>query len=145
MKSGTLYVIQEKFTPEFKKIGVTKNRAEQRMKQLQTGNPRDLEVQHEFKALDRYASEKHLHDALDAHFVDAGGDEWYYLKTDDNLNRVINQMIERREITPITSYTGDVDYLNIIMQSIGIGALVVGGIILAASAILFLIWSGAFL
>ncbi len=139
-----IYVLAEEGT-NFFKIGLTKNRAEKRRSQLQTGNPRDITVLYEFSATDRFAAESAIEKKLAKHMKPGGGDEWYEFETLDALHLVLNQMVDDRELALVSSYEGDVDYIKVIMGHIDNWMVVAGLCAVLIPLIWFLVWSGAFL
>lgn len=139
-----VYVISEKGT-NYYKLGLTKNRSENRCSQLQTGNPRDLIVLYEFSAPDRYAAEDDMKKQLARYKVDGGGDEWYQFESLDNLHLVVNRMVADRELALVSSYDGNVNYLKAILNSIDKWMVVAGLCAVLIPLLLFLVWSGAFL
>lgn len=139
-----IYVLSEEGT-DFYKIGLTKNRADKRRNQLQTGNPRDLLVLYEFSAPDRHAAESYIENQLAGYMTAGGGDEWYEFPTLDNLHIVLNRMVEKRELALLSSYEGDVNYINAILNSIDNRMVLVGLCAVLVPLLWFLVWSGAFL
>jgi hypothetical protein len=69
------------------KIGITKNNANKRLKQLKTGNPATLTVIHTFNTKFAYKIEKHFHITKQSSNV---GGEWFNL-TEDDINNFIPQ------------------------------------------------------
>ena len=143
-----VYVLRESGT-NYYKIGITKNEADKRRRQLQTGNPRDLVELYVFSAADRHAAESYIENKLARYMTNGGGDEWYEFKTLDNLHIVLNRMIGDRELSLVSSYDGDVNYIdalrNAVLSTIN-GRMVVAGLCAALVPLLwFLVWSGAFL
>lgn len=69
------------------KIGITKNNANKRLKQLKTGNPATLTVIHTFESQYATKIEKHFHKSKASSNV---GGEWFQLSEHD-INNFIPQ------------------------------------------------------
>lgn len=79
MSKKKVYLIQESSTQLFK-IGITKKNAEQRKKELQTGNASSLSVIYEFETNHDFKLEKAVH----AHFrIKKVNSEWFELTNED--------------------------------------------------------------
>lgn len=139
-----IYVMAEEGT-KYYKIGLSKNRAEKRRSQLQTGNPRDITILYEFSAPDRFAAESAIEKQLAKFMTPSGGNEWYEFDTLDNLHVVLNRMISDRELSMVSSYDGDVNYISAIMNSIDNWVVVSALCAVIVPLLWFLVWSGAFL
>ena len=76
---GTVYLICDMLTDRFK-IGVTKRKVEERLKEIQTGNPGEVFVMQTFESNYPYKLEKMMH----RHFNSKKTlNEWFSLDVDD--------------------------------------------------------------
>lgn len=97
---GYVYIINQLKT-DFYKIGITKN-ADRRIKQLQTGNPIQLEYKKVFKYSGRekiYRVEKKIHNWLKPYKHQS---EWFRLKNynyfEGKINKFINELNKGKNI-----------------------------------------------
>ena len=73
-KSGKVYIIQSGST-NYYKMGLTKDTINQRIKQLQTGNPYQLRPTHSHNVVDMRIAETILHQR---YFQQRGRLEWFF-------------------------------------------------------------------
>lgn len=97
--TGKLYIMRYADTNQYK-IGVTKRNVEDRRRELQTGAPLDITIEHVFYASDAYGAESKLHDTLYAFDIPGGGDEWFQFDDLTPLNNELSKMIKNGELEP---------------------------------------------
>ena len=95
--NGYVYLIADVFNETYK-IGVTRRKVEQRLKQLQTGNSNQLDLIDYYQTEYPYKLESMLHNRFKPQ---QANNEWYFLTKEDidnfqdtcnHLNEIINVM-----------------------------------------------------